>query len=56
MIKRLIQIGNSRGIVIPSAMLKELGIKYHDELSVEVRFKKIVIRKVKKSNGRVEEK
>ena len=54
MIKRLIKIGNSRGIVIPSTMLKELGIKFHDELSVEVRFKKIVIKKVKKSKERVE--
>ena len=43
MTTKLIKIGNSRGIVIPSSILKKLGLKEKDELMIQVRDGQIVL-------------
>jgi antitoxin MazE len=42
----LIQIGNSRGVRIPKAFLKEAGL--HDQIEIEVRGSQIVLRASKR--------
>ncbi len=40
------KIGNSKGIIIPAAILKMLDIKEREELTVKVEGKKIILSKV----------
>ncbi len=39
------KIGNSKGIIIPSGILKVFDIKENDELDIEVRNNEIILRK-----------
>lgn len=43
MTTKIIPIGNSRGIVIPSSVLKKLGLKEKDELTIDVQDGRIVL-------------
>ena len=43
MTTRLIKIGNSRGILIPSSILKKLSLKEKDELMIQIQDGRIVL-------------
>lgn len=43
MTTKIIPIGNSRGIVIPSSILKELSLKEKDELTIRIQDGRIVL-------------
>ena len=47
--RKIIKIGNSLGIIIPSAFLEELEVGYKDEVEIEYdsEFKIVTIRNVK---------
>ena len=43
MTTKLIKIGNSRGILIPSSILKRLSLKEKDELMIQIQDGRIVL-------------
>jgi antitoxin component of MazEF toxin-antitoxin module len=43
MTTKLIKIGNSRGILIPSSILKKLSLKEKDELMIQIQDGRIVL-------------
>ena len=43
MTTRLIKIGNSRGILIPSSILKKMSLKEKDELMIQIEDGRIVL-------------
>ena len=43
MITKIIPIGNSRGIVLPSSILKKLSLKEKDELMIRIQNGRIVL-------------
>ncbi|MFA7100886.1 MAG: AbrB/MazE/SpoVT family DNA-binding domain-containing protein [Bacilli bacterium] len=49
MVITLKKIGNSRGIIIPSSILKALDIKDNDELTIVSSNKNIIIKKNKQT-------
>jgi len=40
------KIGNSKGVIIPAAILKILGIKNSERLSIKVKGKEIILSKI----------
>ncbi len=47
MTTKLIKIGNSRGIVIPSSVLKKLGLKEKDDLMIQIQDGQLVLTVIK---------
>ena len=47
MTTKIIPIGNSRGIVIPSSVLKKLSLKEKDELMIQIQDGRIVLSAIK---------
>lgn len=47
MTTKLIKIGNSRGIVIPSSILKKLGLKEKDGLMIQIQDGQLVLTVIK---------
>ncbi len=46
MLTQIKKIGNSKGIIIPAAILKMLDIKESEELTVKVKGKEIILTKI----------